>query len=135
MMLPLVVAVTAGLLLAACGAGGGERQAAGTATSERVERQATVAEGPQEESDAGPPQPAAAPPARGSEDETAAAQAQGNEDEAATPPARASEDDGDEEVDTLPAEIVGEHKGLRSERNMLGDPEAPVEIRYFGDFT
>ncbi len=35
----------------------------------------------------------------------------------------------------LTPDIIGEHKGVRSERNVLGNPDAPVEIRYYGDFT
>lgn len=41
----------------------------------------------------------------------------------------------EQQVVELPADIIGVHKGVRSERNILGEPDAPVEIRYFGDFT
>ncbi len=36
---------------------------------------------------------------------------------------------------TLPADAVGEHKGVRSQRNVLGEPDAPILIEHFGDFT
>ena len=39
------------------------------------------------------------------------------------------------QTDSLPADAVGEHKGLRSQRNLLGEPDAPVRITYYGDFT
>lgn len=35
----------------------------------------------------------------------------------------------------LPPEEIGEHKGVRSQRNVLGEPDAPVLIEYYGDFT
>ena len=41
----------------------------------------------------------------------------------------------EQQVVELPTEIVGVHKGVRSERNVLGEPDATVEIRYYGDFT
>ena len=39
------------------------------------------------------------------------------------------------QTDPLPTDAVGEHKGLRSQRNLLGEPDAPVRITYYGDFT
>lgn len=99
-----------GLVLVGCGSGGEAPEVTGTEMSERVARQATVLQEEEAEESVEPAE---------------------KQDE----PAEESEDSGDQEVVELPAEIVGEHKGVRSERNVLGEPDAPVEIRYYGDFT
>lgn len=41
----------------------------------------------------------------------------------------------DQQAIELPVDEVGEHKGVRSQRNVLGEPDAPVRIEHFGDFT
>ncbi|MYA01679.1 MAG: hypothetical protein F4038_05575 [Chloroflexi bacterium] len=105
-----------GSIAVACGSGG-EGQPTGTATSERVERQATVAQ-----------QQQAAPDADVEEQPVDEAEPQ---QQTAAP----EEEPQEQQVVELPTEIVGEHKGVRSERHVLGEPDAPVEIRYYGDFT
>ena len=35
----------------------------------------------------------------------------------------------------MPQDDIGEHKGVRAQRNVLGEPDAPVLIEYYGDFT
>lgn len=114
----LTALLVVGSIGVACGSGG-ETQPTGTATSERVERQATVAQQQQQ----------AAP----------ASEVEGQDQEEAAEPQQQitapEEEPQEQQVVELPTEIVGVHKGVRSERNVLGEPDATVEIRYYGDFT
>lgn len=105
-----------GSIVVACGSGD-ETQPTATATAERVEREATVAQ-----------QQQAAPDAEVEEQPV-------DEPEPQQQTAAPEEEPQEQQVVELPTEIVGEHKGVRSERNVLGEPDAPVEIRYYGDFT
>lgn len=124
----LLVALSLVTLAAACGSGE-QAQPTGTATSQRAEREATVA---QQQDAQAPPETVEAEPVQQSQ------QAQQSvaevEQQQQTQQAQQEVEDA-EPVDELPAEIVGVHKGVRSERHVLGEPDAPVEIRYFGDFT
>lgn len=115
-----------GSIAVACGSGEEVERETGTATSERVERQATVSEEQVVQEAQGTP-----------EEQVAQQSQQAGQDEAAqAEQVSAPEEQTDEQqVVELPTEIVGEHKGVRSERNVLGEPDAPVEIRYYGDFT
>ena len=112
----LTALLVVGSIGVACGSGE-EAEPTGTATSQRIERQATVSE------------------------EQAVQQAQGTTDEQVEQEVQQArqveqvEQPEEQQVVELPPEIVGEHKGVRSERNVLGEPDAPVEIRYYGDFT
>ena len=115
----LVGLLGVGLILAACGSGGESPESTGTATSERVERQTTVSE-QQTQQQTAEPQPLQ--------------QAQQMEQPQQI---QVEEEDINEEpqADELPTEIVGTHKGVRSEGRVLGEPDAPVLIEHFGDFT
>lgn len=111
MVIRLIAALLiVGSIAVACGSGE-EAEPTGTATSQRIEREATVSE------------------------EQAVQQAQGTTDEQVEQEVEQVEQPEEQQVVELPPEIVGEHKGVRSERNVLGEPDAPVEIRYYGDFT
>lgn len=135
----LVVAlVVVGVVLVGCGSEGEQRA---TGTTERVERQETVSEQQEQASDV-------REVAQEEEEESVALQAaqeeavseEQSEEEQAAAAVEADEEEGEEEAEEeqvveLPAEIVGVHKGVRSERHVLGEPDAPVEIRYYGDFT
>ena len=126
----LVVLMIVGLVAFGCGPGE-EAQPTGTETSERVEREATIAEGQVAEQQT---QPTVAQQEVAEVVEAAQQQA---EDQATQSQQieQASEDEEEEPVDELPAEIVGVHKGVRSEGRVLGEPDAPVLIEHFGDFT
>ena len=116
-------------LAIACGSGDEADPVTGTPASERAERQATVeVQAVQVNQQVQPAQQAR---------QVQQEQQQTGDATEQTPQVQQAQDDGQETeaVDELPAEIVGVHKGLRSERNVLGEPDAPVEIRYFGDFT
>ena len=132
----LVGLLGVGLVLAACSSGDDAPQPTGTATSERVERQATVAQQQQETS--------VQQESLETESDQQVQQAQQAEQAQQTAePVEPSQQiqeaeeelEDEHQADELPAEIVGLHKGVRSERHVLGEPDAPVEIRYFGDFT
>ncbi len=102
----------AGLVLVAafviaCGSGDDSPPSTATQTSQRAEREATVSQQQAQ------PQPA--------------------QSAAAEQPQPEVQDDA--RTDPLPTDAVGEHKGLRSQRNLLGEPDAPVLIEYYGDFT
>lgn len=130
----LLVALSLVTLAAACGSGE-QAQPTGTATSQRAEREATVAQ----QQDAEAPQEAVeAELVQQSQQAQQTQQAQQSvadvEQQQQTQQAQEEVEDA-QPVDELPAEIVGVHKGVRSERHVLGEPDAPVEIRYFGDFT
>lgn len=116
----LVALVAFSLVVLACGSGGDDPQPGGTATSERAERSASVSE---QEAQA----------------DVAVADEEAEEDsdvaEQVAAQAEAQEEDSDAQVVELPVDVVGVHKGVRSQRNVLGDPDAAVEIMYFGDFT
>lgn len=131
--LPLVL-LTLAFLLAACGSGD-EAQPTGTATSERAERQATVAEqqeaAVQEEAEAVEAVQEDQPIQQTQQQQQSAVEVE--QQQRIQPTQEDAEDE--EQADQLPAEIVAVHKGVRSERHVLGEPDAPVEIRYFGDFT
>ncbi|MDE2891590.1 MAG: hypothetical protein OXN86_03670 [Chloroflexota bacterium] len=131
----LLVPLTLVLLAVACGSGDEARPNTGTATSERAERQATVAQ----QQEAAVQEDAEAVEAG---QETQSIQQVQQQQQSAVEVEQQhqiqptqEETEGEEQVDELPSEIVGVHKGVRSERNVLGEPDAPVEIRYFGDFT
>ncbi len=130
----LLVPLTLALLAAACGSGD-EVGPIGTATSERVERQATVAQqqvaAVQEEAEAVEAAQEAQPIQPAQQQQQSAVDVEQQQQIQPTP----EDAEDQEQVDELPAEIVGVHKGVRSERHVLGEPDAPVEIRYFGDFT
>jgi len=111
-----IASAVVGLVMVACGSGG-EEQPTGTAASERVERQATVAQQRQEALDA-------------EVEEQPVDEAEPQQQTAAS-----EEEPQEQQVVELPTEIVGEHKGVRSERHVLGQRDAPVEIRYYGEFT
>ncbi len=125
-----------GVLLVACGSGDDAPQPTGTATSERVERQATVAQQQQETSvQHESPEPESDQQVQQAQ-QAVQAQQTAERVEPSQQIQEAEEELEDEpQADELPAEIVGLHKGVRSERHVLGEPDAPVEIRYFGDFT
>jgi hypothetical protein len=106
----IVLLLVSVFFLASCGSGGDSPQSTGTETSQRAERQATVS---QQQTQSVPEE----------QDTSSIAEEQ------------QVEDSEDQQVVELPPELVGEHKGLRSERHVLGDPDAPIEIRYYGDFT
>ena len=141
-------------LIIACG-GGDNPQPTGTATSERAERQETVSQAsdqdgaPVQETDTPSPTAQSSQSAQ-PEQSTQAAQSSDSapsdsstdadsqpQDDAAAEQAQSTSDaePDEEQAVATPVDVVGEHKGLRSERNVLGDPDASVEIRYYGDFT
>ena len=145
--------IAVGLIAVACG-GDSDPQPTGTAASQRVERQATVSEQtqqeagtqqsqPTQEAQAAQAQPSSQPDQAAAQDQPTSEQAESEnaptQDDAQDEQPTIQEDEPpqleDEQAVAMPEDIVGEHKGLRSERNVLGDPDAPVEIRYFGDFT
>ena len=109
----LIVLAAVGLFLVACGSGA-EPQGTGTVSSERAEREATVSE---------------------QQDQGEAERVPEQVGEQAEQVPEQVGDDEEQAVVELPAEIVGEHKGVRSEGNVLGEPDAPVLIEHFGDFT
>ena len=119
----VLLVVGVGVLVGSCGSGEGP-EATGTAGSERVERAATVDEQAQAVSEEVAEQVVEESAAE--VEAVEAAQVEGSQVES---------EEGEDEVVALPVDAVGVHKGLRSERNMLGDPNAPVEILYYGDFT
>lgn len=125
------------MLAIACGSGDDAPRDTGTATSERVERQATVAEEEAAPAEQEVVEAEETQQVQQMEQEQAIQQAQQSvaEVEDQQQIQQAQEQVEEEQVDELPDEIVGVHKGVRSERNVLGEPDAPVEIRYFGDFT
>ncbi len=103
----------AGLVLVAafviaCGSGDDPPRSTATQTSQRAEREATVSQQQR-------------------------AQLQPEQSAAAEQPQPDAQDDA--QTEPLPTDAVGEHKGLRSQRNLLGEPDAPVLIEYYGDFT
>ena len=120
----LIVLAAVGLFLVACGSGA-EPQGTGTATSERAEREATVSE----QQDQGEAE--RVPEQVGEQGEQVPEQVG---EQAEQVPDQVGDDE-EQAVVELPAEIVGEHKGVRSEGNVLGEPDAPVLIEHFGDFT
>ena len=141
--------IAVGLIAVACG-GDSDPQPTGTAASQRVERQATVSEQPQQEAGTQQSQPAqelqttqaqpsSQPDQAAAQDQPTSEQEESDSDPTQDEQPTIQEDEPpqleDEQAVAMPEDIVGEHKGLRSERNVLGDPDAPVEIRYFGDFT
>lgn len=91
-------------------------QPTGTEISPREARQATVLQEQERE-----PQETAQPVDQQARDGAAQAESadQGQEQQAIN----------------LPPDEIGEHKGVRSQRNLLGEPDAPVLIEYYGDFT
>jgi chemotaxis methyl-accepting protein methylase len=122
----LIVLLSIGLFAIACGSGE-EPQPTGTATSERAEREATVGQEAQEEDSAVAEQAS----------ETAAEEEAAEQiaEQVAEQVAEQAGDGEEQAVVELPAEIVGEHKGVRSAGRVLGEPDAPVLIEHFGDFT
>ncbi len=124
----LVIALALGLIVSACGSGD-ELQPTATETSQRAQRQATALE--QEEPQLEAVAEVDEPTASAQPDEQAQAE-QAQTDQQIDAP---QDDNADQQVVVLPEEIVGEHKGIRSERHVLGDPDSPVEILYYGDFT
>lgn len=107
----LVALLAVGFLFAACGSGDAP-QPTETATTERAEREATVSQ--QQDQQVVAEEAVEEQVEEQVEVEQAASEAQ---------------------VDELPVDAVGVHKGVRSQRNMLGEPDAPVLIEHFGDFT
>ena len=113
-------ALALGALLAACGSGGapGDDQAQPVSTetprSERVEREASIMQQQQQ-----------APEASG-ETEEASADTTEEEDEIPASSAAMVEQVG--EID------FGHRKGLPFNRNVVGDPDAPVVIVEYSDF-
>ncbi len=131
----LIVLAAVGLFLVACGSGA-EPQGTGTATSERAEREATVSE----QQDQGEAERVPEQVGEQAErvPEQVGEQAEQVPDQVGKQAEQVPDQVGDDEeqaVVELPAEIVGEHKGVRSEGNVLGEPDAPVLIEHFGDFT
>ncbi len=105
-----------GLLAAACGSDDGSQPTA-TETSAREARQPTVMEDQEAQSQA-------------------LAEAEVEQVAAQEPQVEAQQQSSEEQQTVeLPADEVGEHKGVRSQRNVLGEPDAPVLIEYYGDFT
>lgn len=131
----LLLLLALGLVLVACGSGDDlQPGATGTATSERAARDATVAQQRQQSQDQVQPGRTAIE----AQDSAGAAQTQAADDSAPVDQVDQIATDAeaeDSQADVLPIEIVGEHKGVRSVRNVLGAPAALVEIRYYGDFT
>ncbi len=105
----LVALLAVGFLFVACGSEDAP-QPTETATTERAEREATVSQ---------------------QQDQQAEAQ----EESASEAEVEVEEEESEAQVDELPVDAVGVHKGVRSQRNMLGEPDAPVLIEHFGDFT
>ena len=135
----IVVLVAMGLIAGACGSGG-DAEPRGTETSERAARQATVEEQEAASQDLGTVSES------GASEEAEQAPAQGGDGEEQGGDVEQQEAAIEEEEDPaerqqqeaaveLPAKIVGVHKGVRSEGRLLGDPDAPVLIEHFGDFT
>ena len=133
-----------GLFAAACGSESeSEPAATGTQTSQRVERQATVSEQEQQQDvdvavadePAQLEQQAETPAEQAQVEQARADQAQTAESQAEQQIDAPPDDGADQQLVVLPEEIVGEHKGVRSERNVLGDPDSAIEILYYGDFT
>ncbi len=147
----LVALVGLALFAVACGSGDAERPPAATetASSQRADRQATVLEQEQQqEAEVAVADEQAALEQQVEQvqfqqvqrEETQAQQAQAGQAQAGQAQAErqveAPQDTSDDQqVVVLPEDVVGEHKGVRSERNVLGDPDASVEILYYGDFT
>lgn len=116
-------------LLLACGSAD-DAQPTATQTSERVERQATVSQQQQLQQEA-----VQAPPTRQSQqvEQTQQPTQATEQPQQIQQPEEQVEDE--PQADQLPAQIVGLHKGVRSQANTLGDPDAPILIEHFGDFT
>lgn len=128
----LALLLVVGLAAVGCGSGDGAPQSSGTETSQRIERQATVSEqqAEQETVEAEPVQQA-------QQNEQVEQTQQPMQNTERPQQIQEAEDDVEDEpqADELPVEIVGVHKGVRSEGRMLGEPDAPVLIEHFGDFT
>ena len=125
-LIVLIALVGLALFAVACGSGDVEPQPASTetASSQRADRQATVLEQEQQQE----AEVAVA-------DDQAEPEQQVEQDLAEQQVEAPQETSDDQQVVVLPEGVVGEHKGVRSERNVLGDPDAPVLIEHFGDFT
>ena len=118
----LVCSLVLGVLLGACGSGGagdqdGEAVATGTPRSERADRQATIMQ--QQESRT----------AEQVSDQVAQGEAAGD----------VAAQSGDGEAQDLEMVAAGEidfghRKGLPFNRNVVGDPDAPVLIVEYSDF-
>lgn len=113
----LVAVIGAGLLASACGSGD-DVQPSDTATSPRETRQATVMQDQQTTAQDG---------AESVDEQVTAQELQTQTEE--------QPQDQDQQAIELPVDNVGEHKGVRSQRNVLGEPDAPVLLEYYGDFT
>lgn len=126
----LVAVIGAGLLALACGSGE-DVQPSGTEISPREARQATVMQAQQttaqDEAESVNEQVTAEEPQAETEEQQPAGQEQ--------PQGQDQGQDQDQEAIEPPVDHVGEHKGVRSQRNVLGEPDAPVLIEYYGDFT
>ena len=116
-------------LLLACGSAD-DAQPTATQTSERVERQATVSQQQQLQQEA-----VQTPPTQQLQqvEQTQQPTQATEQPQQIQQPEEQVEDE--PQADQLPAQIVGLHKGVRSQANTLGDPDAPILIEHFGDFT
>ena len=134
----LIALVGLALFSVACGSGDSTPQpsATETETSQRADRQATVLEQQQQQEAAIPvADDQADQQADDQADDQAEAEQQAEQAAAEQQVEAPQETSDDQQVVALPEDVVGEHKGVRSERNVLGDPDASVEILYYGDFT
>ena len=125
----LALLLVVGLAAVACGSGEDAPQPTGTESSQRAERGATVT---QQEVEQQPVEVELVQQVQ----QTEQAEQAGQEPEQPQQVQVEEEDiDAEPEVDSLPTEIVGTHKEVRSEGRVLGEPDAPVLIEHFGDFT
>ncbi len=111
----LLLILSLGGLPLACGSGDDASTPTATQTAQRAERQATVLQQETEQS----AQPETQQPDQNSQPE-----------QPEQPDAQ-----NDDALTAMPQDDIGEHKGVRAQRNVLGEPDAPVLIEYYGDFT
>ena len=116
-------------LLLACGSAD-DSQPTATETAQRIQRQATVAQQQQLQQDT-----VQTPPTQQLQqvEQTQQPTQATEQPQQIQQPEEQVEDE--PQADQLPAQIVGLHKGVRSQANTLGDPDAPILIEHFGDFT
>ena len=137
----LIALVGLALFAVACGSGDATPQpsAIETETSQRADRQATVLQQDQEqEAEIAVADDAAEPEQQVEQvqdQQVESEEAQAEQAQAEQQVEAPQETSDDQQVVVPPEDVVGEHKGVRSERNVLGDPDASVEILYYGDFT
>ena len=140
MLTGLLFALSVGLL-AACG-GGDEPDATGTQSGERTERAEAVAEVEVQEQGEEVEQAQQAAQIEAGDEASSAAQAQSDAVAQEEVPVEAEFEDESEQTisfdeqlaERMAAALTEHRRGLAVERNVLGDPEAPVLIVEYGDF-